>query len=110
MAKSQEKSQKNFQINLRAFLKARDLTQKQLAEELGVRPQTVNDWLSENKDKANVTLSTLDKIATRLKCHPYELIMDAKERESLDAVRRVNEDLLQSMVQSRSRASGTPKN
>lgn len=50
---------------------AKGLSQRQLAERLGVKPSTVSRW---ERPDANLTLETLRKIAAAIDCGVHDLI------------------------------------
>ena len=67
------KLKKTLSENLKKQLEANGLTQKQLAEELEIRPQTVNSWVlgvSYPNEK------NMSRLLTYLKCSLRELIDD----------------------------------
>jgi DNA-binding Xre family transcriptional regulator len=64
-------------FNLSAILTKASLSQAELARQAGVGVQTVNRLC--NNTTAQVSLATLDKLATALGVEPGELIVRAKK-------------------------------
>jgi transcriptional regulator with XRE-family HTH domain len=67
-----------FQTVRNAFYNANlanGLTQKALAEQIGVSKQMVSKWLKEEKSFATISLHNLQKI-----CHVLDLELETKQR------------------------------
>lgn len=57
---------------LRVLLAERNMTQKQLAEETGIRPPTISALC--NNTLKRIPLDVIDKICTALDCEPSDLL------------------------------------
>lgn len=64
----------NFKNRVEALLKAKGMTQRQLAERLGVSEVTVSRWMTDGANGRNPSVQTLQKIANILETTPDYLL------------------------------------
>lgn len=63
-------------MNIRAYRKYYRLTQKELAERVGITRCHLNDIEHSRK---NVSIQTLERIANKLEVQPYKLLKNTEE-------------------------------
>jgi putative transcriptional regulator len=64
----------NIKIRLKEILAERDMSQRQLAQLMNLRPNTINHLCSDNVDR--VYIRTLEHICEALNISIHELIVD----------------------------------
>jgi transcriptional regulator with XRE-family HTH domain len=64
----------NFKNRVETLLKAKGMTQRQLAEKLGVSEVTVSRWMTDGTNGRNPSVQTLQKIADILETTPDNLL------------------------------------
>ena len=74
----------NFKSRVEALLKAKGMTQRELAAKLGVSEVTVSRWMTDGTNGRNPSIPTLQKIADILETTPdYLLGNDGKELQPI---------------------------
>ena len=70
----------NFKSRVEALLKAKGMTQRELAARLGVSEVTVSRWMTDGANRRNPSITTLQKVADILETTlDYLLGKDGKE-------------------------------
>lgn len=87
----------NFSINLASLRKQKGLSQKELAQELGISSQTISNI--ENKS-AYPTFTNLEKIAKFFNASPIELIGSQKEIVLSENNNQIIDDVLSNTISS----------
>ncbi|MEC0253627.1 helix-turn-helix domain-containing protein [Paenibacillus lautus] len=63
-------------------LNARGMSMYALAKESGVRPNTISQWVTKDGvDVKSITVDTLDRVCTVLKCQPGDLIKHIEDEK-----------------------------
>ena len=76
----------NFRSRVETLLKEKGMTQRQLAEKLGVSEVTVSRWMTDGANGRNPSVQTLQKIADVLQTTPdYLLGKDVPENKGSSA-------------------------
>lgn len=78
-----------FKRNAENRLKALGMTQKTLAEKMGVSEVTVSRWLS---GTSGLTVGTLERIAATLETTSSFLLSDGAEDENVNIIERIDDD------------------
>lgn len=77
----------NFRSRMEVLLKARGMTQRELAAQLGVSEVTVSRWMTAGANGRNPNVQTLQKIAEILETTPDDLLGRTEStREAGDTV------------------------
>lgn len=73
------------QLSLRALRADNKLSQKQLAEQIGVTPRSISIWESDTKKLQSVSIATFKKMANVLHCSVDEIFLgDTSENTNTD--------------------------
>lgn len=75
--------------NAESRLRALGMTQKSLAEKMGVSEVTVSRWLS---GSSGLTVGTLERIASALETTSSALLSDGAKNENTNIIERIDED------------------
>ncbi len=75
----------NFKNRVETLLKAKGMTQRQLAEKLGVSEVTVSRWMTDGANGRNPSVQTLQKIADVLQTTPDHLLGNDKKESKVPA-------------------------
>lgn len=78
-----------FKRNAESRLRALGMTQKSLAEKMGVSEVTVSRWLS---GSSGLTVGTLERIASALETTSSALLSDGAKNENTNIIERIDED------------------
>ncbi|MCE5175502.1 MAG: helix-turn-helix transcriptional regulator [Bacteroidales bacterium] len=77
----------NSKLRVKQICKERGLTLKQLAEKMGVAPETLTRAISDN---ANPTLATLKSIANALEIDISEIFVSTKKEIEIHGIVEIN--------------------
>ncbi len=80
----------NFKNRVESLLKAKGMTQRELAAQLNVSEVTVSRWMTDGANGRNPSVQTLQKIAEILKTSPNYLL--GKEDSDIKPVQGKNSD------------------
>ena len=79
-----------LRTNIKRIMKSLDLNQTKLASQMGISQGNLNDIIKSGNPK----YETLIKLSEALSVQPYELLLPADKRESLESKDKVISDYL----------------
>ena len=74
--------------NIKMIRKRKGITQRELADSMGVSFQYISQLEKEDKELTGLSINTLQKCATALGCTPHDLTADTQSESKTDLMKK----------------------
>ena len=74
--------------NIKMIRKNKGITQRELADSMGVSFQYISQLEKEDKELTGLSINTLQKCATALGCTPHDLTADTQSENKMDLMKK----------------------